>query len=195
MARKASAATSPRSAPCKRNWPSRPRATRSPGLANRRLLAELLGRALRRANRSGTPLTVAFLDLDKFKSVNDTYGHDAGDAVLRATAARLQTAVRDADVVARYGGDEFVVVYEGADDNAVHSLVDRIYDALIDPIDIGGGVTVRCPASVGIADTRSTASDAAALIGAADHAMLEVKKQHAASRRQDVQPEAVPAVD
>ena len=83
------------------------------GLANRRLLDELLGRAIQRAKRLGTPLSVVFLDLDTFKSVNDTYGHEAGDAVLRVTAARLQTAVRDADVVARYGGDEFIVVYEG----------------------------------------------------------------------------------
>ncbi len=72
-------------------------ATRDPltGLANRRLLDELLGRALRRANRSRTPLTVAFVDLDRFKSVNDTHGHDAGDEVLCAAAARLQTAVRE----------------------------------------------------------------------------------------------------
>ena len=172
-------------------------ATRDPltGLANRRLLDELLGRAIRRADRSGTRLTVAFLDLDGFKSVNDTHGHDAGDAVLRATAARLQTAVRDADVVARYGGDEFVIVYEGADDTAVRSLVERIHTELSTPIEIGGGVTVRCDASVGIADTRSTAPNAAALIGAADRAMLEVKQQNAPSPRRDMRPEAVHAVE
>ncbi len=100
-----------------------------------------------------------------------------------------------ADVVARYGGDEFVVVYEGADDNAVHGLVERIDNALNAPIDIGGGVTVRCPASVGVADTRTTAPTAAALIGAADRAMLEVKKQHAPSPRHDVRPQALRAVD
>ncbi len=168
-------------------------ATRDPltGLANRRLLDELLGRSLRRANRSGTPLAVAFLDLDNFKSVNDTHGHDAGDAVLRATAERLLTAVRDADVVARYGGDEFVVVYEGADDDARNRLARRIDDALREPIDIGGGVTVWCPASVGVADTRSTAPNAAALVGAADRAMLEAKKAQTPSRRHDVGPDPV----
>lgn len=167
-------------------------ATRDPltGLANRRLLDELLARALHRTNRSGTPLTVAFLDLDGFKSVNDTHGHDAGDTVLRATAARLQTAVRDADVVARHGGDEFVVVYEGADDNAVRSLLERIRNALSAPIDIGAGVTVRCGASIGIADTRSTAPNASALIGAADRAMLEVKRQHATSMLPRLDPAA-----
>jgi diguanylate cyclase (GGDEF)-like protein len=164
-------------------------ATRDPltGLANRRLLDELLGRALRRANRSGRAITVAFLDLDHFKWVNDTYGHDAGDTVLRATAARLLTAVRDADVVARYGGDEFVVVYEGADDNDRIRLAERIEDALRGPIDIEGGVTVRCPVSVGIADTRSTDPIAASLIGAADRAMLEVKKARTPSPRNDAQ--------
>jgi diguanylate cyclase (GGDEF)-like protein len=168
-------------------------ATRDPltGLANRRLLDELLGRALRRADRSGTPLTLAFLDLDNFKSVNDTYGHDAGDAVLRATAARLQTAVRDADVVARYGGDEFVVVYEGADDDSVHRLEQRIDDALSEPINIGGGVTVRCPVSVGIADTNGSRPNAAALISAADHAMLDVKKTRTPSPRPDIRRESV----
>ncbi len=172
-------------------------ATRDPltGLANRRLLDELLDRALRRANRSGTPLTVAFLDLDGFKSVNDTHGHDAGDAVLRATAARLQTAVRDADVVARYGGDEFVVVHEGADGSAARSLVERIHNALSAPIEVGGGVTVRCGASVGIADTGSTEPNASALIGAADRAMLEVKRRHALSPRHDVRPDAERAVE
>jgi diguanylate cyclase (GGDEF)-like protein len=152
-------------------------ATRDPltGLANRRLLDELLGRALLRADRSGSSLTVAFLDLDNFKSVNDTYGHEAGDTVLRVTAARLQTAARDADVVARYGGDEFVVVYEGTDDYTGFQLTQRIEDALDTPINIGNGITVRCGPSIGISDTRTTIANAAALISTADHAMLEVK--------------------
>jgi diguanylate cyclase (GGDEF)-like protein len=168
-------------------------ATRDPltGLANRRLLDELLGRALRRADRSRTRVTLAFLDLDNFKSVNDTYGHDAGDAVLRATADRLLTAVRGADVVARYGGDEFVVVYEGADDEAGESVAERIDDAFRTPIDIGGGVAVRCPPSVGVADTRSTAANPAALISAADRAMLDVKKARTPSPRRDVRHDPV----
>jgi diguanylate cyclase (GGDEF)-like protein len=152
-------------------------ATRDPltGLANRRLLDELLGRALLRADRSGASLTVAFLDLDNFKTVNDTYGHEAGDTVLRITAARLQTVARDADVVARYGGDEFVVVYEDIDDNTGYQLTKRIEGALDVPIDVGNGVSVRCAPSIGISDTRTGTSDAATLINAADHAMLEVK--------------------
>ena len=162
-------------------------ATRDPltGLANRRLLDELLGQALGRVNRSGTHLTVAVLDLDGFKAVNDTHGHEAGDVVLRTMAARLQSAVRDADVVARYGGDEFVVVYESVDDNTVRGLVERIHSALSDPIDIGAGVTVRCRVSIGIADTRTTDPDASALINAADRSMLDSKKRPAPTPRTD----------
>ena len=145
------------------------------GLANRRLLDELLGRALRRAERSGRALSVAFLDLDNFKSVNDTYGHDAGDTVLSVTATQLQTAVRDADVVARDGGDEFVVVCESPDGNAGSELTARIEQALDEPVPLGNGITVRCPPSIGISDTRTTSPDAAGLINAADHAMLDVK--------------------
>ena len=160
-------------------------ATRDPltGLGNRRLLDEFLVQALGRVNRSGAHLTVAVLDLDGFKAVNDTHGHEAGDTVLCATAARLQAAVRGADVVARYGGDEFVVVCEGADDNAVRSLVERIRTALSAPIEVDSGVTVCCRVSIGVADTRSTDPDASALIRAADRAMLEVKKQHIPSPR------------
>ncbi len=152
-------------------------ATRDPltGLANRRLLDELLHRALRRADRTDNTVTVAFLDLDNFKSVNDSYGHEAGDAVLRATATRLQAAVRDADVVARYGGDEFVVVYEGSG-NATHQLTQRIAAALDPPIDLGNGIAVQCKASIGATDTRTTAPEAAALINTADRTMLENKK-------------------
>ncbi len=145
------------------------------GLANRRLLDELLARALARSARTGTVLTVAFIDLDSFKSVNDTYGHDAGDTVLRVTAERLRTAVRGADVIARYGGDEFVVVSEGAPGDSATTLARRIEHALRPPVDIGDGVLVLCAPSIGIADTGET-RDAAGLVTAADHAMLEMKR-------------------
>ena len=95
------------------------------GLANRRLLKELLDADLARTQRSGVPLAVAYLDLDDFKLVNDSHGHEAGDIVLCETARRLLAIVRGADIVARLGGDEFVIVYEPNDpssDNLLHRL-------------------------------------------------------------------------
>jgi diguanylate cyclase (GGDEF)-like protein/PAS domain S-box-containing protein len=145
------------------------------GLANRRLFNELLDADLARTQRSGLPLAIAFLDLDGLKKVNDTYGHDAGDAVLRETARRLMSIVRGADTVARIGGDEFVIVYEPNDPNS-HNLVQRIDAALAEPIDISPGVTVRCPASIGVADTVAVGSDGATLLAAADEAMYAMKR-------------------
>jgi diguanylate cyclase (GGDEF)-like protein/PAS domain S-box-containing protein len=145
------------------------------GLANRRLLNELLEADLARTKRNGQPLNVAFLDLDGFKHVNDTYGHDAGDTILCETARRLLSNVRGADVVARLGGDEFVIVFE---QNDVHSttFIQRIDGDLAQPIAITATESVVCRASIGVADTTLVGYDAAALIAAADDAMYIVKK-------------------
>jgi diguanylate cyclase (GGDEF)-like protein/PAS domain S-box-containing protein len=145
------------------------------GLANRRLFNELLAAALARTLRSQLPLAIAFIDLDGFKSVNDTYGHDAGDIVLCETARRLLSTVRATDVVARLGGDEFVVVYETKDVDAA-DVVARIEAAASAPISIAAVTTVCCPASVGYADTRTAGRDPAALLAAADAAMYDVKR-------------------
>ncbi|MEY2446441.1 MAG: hypothetical protein QOE00_3021 [Ilumatobacteraceae bacterium] len=146
------------------------------GLANRRLLEELLDADLARMQRSALPLAIAFLDLDAFKSVNDTYGHLAGDLVLCETARRLMTIVRGADTVARIGGDEFVIVYEPNAASSRH-LVQRIDRALSAPIHITPTTIVTCPASVGVADTRTTGYNREALITAADEAMYTVKRE------------------
>jgi diguanylate cyclase (GGDEF)-like protein/PAS domain S-box-containing protein len=144
-------------------------------LANRRLFDELLDADLARAERSGEALAVAFLDLDGFKLVNDTYGHDAGDIVLRATALRLRSIVRRADTVARIGGDEFVFVFE-PNDATSHRLIQRVDQALAAPIPLTSTSTVRCPASIGVADTCTVGYDRSALLAAADAAMYEVKR-------------------
>jgi diguanylate cyclase (GGDEF)-like protein/PAS domain S-box-containing protein len=151
------------------------------GLANRRLLDELLDAELARTQRSEVPLAVAYIDLDGLKYVNDTYGHDAGDIVLCETASRLVAIVRGADVVARLGGDEFVVVYEPKDPNS-DRLVDRIDAALEEPIEIATGTTVSCPASIGTADTRIVGASATKLLAAADDAMYQVKRARRALR-------------
>lgn len=88
------------------------------GLYNRRYLQEMLEREIRRAIRSEQALGVLMLDLDHFKNFNDTYGHEAGDAVLRETAAFLVRSIRAEDFVCRYGGEEFVVVLPTADTRA-----------------------------------------------------------------------------
>jgi len=143
------------------------------GLANRRLLLELLDTALARGARDDTPLAVLFLDLDGFKAINDVHGHDAGDTVLCETARRLLSIVRGADVVARLGGDEFVVVYEPSRND---NLMSRVAAALSAPIAIAADVEVCCPASVGRADTSTFGHDAASLLAAADAAMYEAKR-------------------
>ena len=147
------------------------------GLANRRLLKELLDTDLARTKRNGVPLAVAYLDLDDFKIVNDSHGHEAGDIVLCETARRVLAVVRGADIVARLGGDEFVIVYEPKDPNS-DNLVPRLEEVLSEPILVRIGISVSCPASIGVADTRTTGYDAAALVAAADAAMYRVKREH-----------------
>ena len=151
------------------------------GLANRRLFNELFEADLARTQRSNLPLAVAFLDLDGFKAVNDAYGHDAGDVVLRETGRRMQKIVRGADTVARLGGDEFVIVYAPNDANSFN-LIARIDRALSEPIWITASTPVFCPASIGVADTTVVGYDATALLAAADEAMYEVKRARRALR-------------
>lgn len=153
------------------------------GLANRRLLNELLEASLARTQRSGEHIAVAFLDLDDFKNVNDIFGHDAGDTVLCETARRLLSIVRGADIVARLGGDEFVVAL-ALDVATTDSIIARLENALSLPIEISATESVRCPASIGVADTLTIGHDAAALLAAADAAMYVVKKAHHLGRLQ-----------
>jgi diguanylate cyclase (GGDEF)-like protein len=151
------------------------------GLANRRLFRDLLDAGLARTSRNGLPLAVAFVDLDDFKNVNDSHGHDVGDLVLCETARRLVATVRGTDTVARFGGDEFVIVYD-PNDASSHNIVDRIDQALSAPIYVTLDMVVTCPASIGSADTRTVGYHAEALITAADQAMYEVKRARRLAR-------------
>jgi len=155
------------------------------GLANRRLLEELLSAELARTHRTGAPLAVAYIDLDGLKEINDTYGHDAGDIVLCEVARRLVSIVRGVDVVARIGGDEFVVVYE-PNDPASDRLADRIDTALTTSINVTDKISVRCAASVGTADTRQVGIDPNRLLAAADNAMYQMKRARRALLRERV---------
>ena len=148
------------------------------GLANRRLLDELLTAALARTSRSETCLVVSYFDLDGFKAINDDYGHAVGDAVLVEVGRRLRATVRDADIIARIGGDEFVVVQECPPDQT-DSPVARLQHIMSEAITLEG-VTFECGVSIGSV-VGGPEHDAAALLAAADAAMYVVKRR----RRRD----------
>ncbi len=146
------------------------------GLANRNLLRERLGQAIAAAERNGRPLWVIFIDLDRFKFVNDTLGHEAGDVLLKMLAARLQDVVREADTVARLGGDEFVLVLpEQIDDGSGHAVLQRIMDAVSLPLQIADHeFFLTC--SMGIATYPADGTSAEKLIKHADIAMYRAKE-------------------
>ena len=145
------------------------------GLPNRRLLVDRLRQATSAARRRGRSVGVLFVDLDRFKEVNDTRGHDAGDTVLQQVAQRLQACVREADTVAREGGDEFVVVLpdlEVPEDSM--RVADKMLVELAKPMDIGGA-EIRVTPSIGISHYPRDATDIEELIDRADRAMYSAK--------------------
>ncbi|HEY8215778.1 MAG TPA: EAL domain-containing protein [Acidimicrobiia bacterium] len=144
------------------------------GLPNRALLFDRLTHALERAERSGTAVGVIFLDLDRFKVVNDAHGHGAGDALLTSVAVRLQIAARATDTIARFGGDEFVLVCEDVDGiDGLVEIAHRVCASLKVPFDVADR-RVHCTASAGVALSRGS-TDPEALLRDADAAMYEAK--------------------
>lgn len=121
------------------------------GLANRSVLESHLLREWNACHRRGVPLAVAILDLDFFKTINDTYGHAAGDEVLRQTAKRLVQSVRSSDLVARYGGEEFVVVAPDCPVEAAVAMAQRFRASLAESTISAGGIDIAVTASAGIA--------------------------------------------
>ena len=146
------------------------------GLANRQLLLATLPSALAAAKRSGKGLAVMFIDLDGFKAVNDTHGHDAGDWVLREVAKRLSGLVRESDLVVRMGGDEFVLLLPEAGDAAAVSAVATKVLATIDRPMVYEGHTLDISASIGLAIAPQDGRDADALLQVADQAMYRAKR-------------------
>ena len=141
------------------------------GLPNRRLFEE----QVQRSSQSDELVGVAFIDLDGFKAVNDTLGHDVGDRVLREVAARIQSVVRERDSVARFGGDEFVAVWTVPDENAALLIAERIREAVAKPYAVALDLPIS--ASIGLAISRAHAAPEAAerLVRVADHAMYSAK--------------------
>jgi len=147
------------------------------GLANRLLLGERLAQLLMAAERAGAPVAVLWLDLDRFKAVNDLLGHHAGDALLVAVADRLRKATRDTDMIARLGGDEFIVVQTGAPQPAgARALAERLVKILAEPYHVGGR-RAEVSASIGIALYPHDATSAEALLKQADLALYRAKHQ------------------
>jgi diguanylate cyclase (GGDEF)-like protein/PAS domain S-box-containing protein len=146
------------------------------GLPNRQLLLDRLEQAIRMADRSGSTVAVMFIDLDDFKLINDTLGHAAGDKVLRAVASRLSGLVRDTDTVARFGGDEFVVLLtETGDATARNAVIERVTQAISQPIIIDGTAHAITP-SIGHASYPESGSSADMLLMRSDMAMYQAKR-------------------
>jgi diguanylate cyclase (GGDEF)-like protein len=147
------------------------------GLANRSLFAEQLTRAIGRSQRKSAPLAALFIDLDRFKSVNDTLGHDIGDALLCQVAERLQSNLRVGDFSGRWGGDEFVVCLEdfGEAGNAA-AAAQKLLLVLSEKYEIGNSEVYATP-SIGISMYPDSGDTAERMIKAADIAMFEAKKR------------------
>lgn len=152
------------------------------GLPNRTALLDHLEQALRQPRQTDRRIGVLFIDLDGFKKVNDTLGHEAGDRLLRATAARLNTAVRPGDVVGRLAGDEFAVVCEDIPSIAdLEAIADRVLAAIATPCRLFEQSTVST-GSIGMALSDRDLHDADALLNAADLAMYTAKRHQPGSR-------------
>ncbi|MFA5939341.1 MAG: GGDEF domain-containing protein [Sinimarinibacterium sp.] len=145
-------------------------------LYNRRYLDEIFERELARTARDREPLSVVMADLDHFKTLNDTYGHMAGDEVLKAFAKLLVARFRRSDICCRYGGEEFLVLMPGTDEEAALQRVEQVRRALEDLSILWGGATMKITASFGVAVFPAHGATAPALIAAADAALYAAKR-------------------
>ncbi len=145
------------------------------GLANRRAFFETAELEIGRWKRLPRALSLIMIDVDHFKAINDTYGHPAGDAVLRRLAATLTATFRDVDVVARIGGEEFVVLLPSADLSGAAAVADRLRRKIEVQVMDAAGVPVRCTVSAGVAAMEADITDLHALMKRADQALYAAK--------------------
>jgi diguanylate cyclase (GGDEF)-like protein len=145
------------------------------GLPNRLLFSDRVEQALLAARRSGEGIAVMLIDLDRFKEVNDTLGHEVGDLLLRELGERLSAEMRESDTFARLGGDEFAVLSDTADEQALVSIVERVLTAIERPFSLVG-LELDVGASIGIAVYPRDAADVATLVRRADIAMYCAKQ-------------------
>jgi diguanylate cyclase (GGDEF)-like protein len=147
------------------------------GIANRKRLGETAKVALAWNRRAKNYVAVLLIDLDRFKDVNDSFGHGAGDELLKSFALRLKSAVREEDMVARLGGDEFVILQVGmAQPSGASSLAERLMRMLMEPYDIGDSQLV-CGASIGVAIAPTDAEEWDTLLSCADTALYKAKSE------------------
>ena len=145
------------------------------GMANRRRFDETLRAEAERCLRAGSPLTLLLLDIDHFKSVNDTYGHPVGDAVLKAVAAQCRAAVRDIDLVARVGGEEFAVLLVDVGLHEGEQVADRMRKVIeATQVHSPASQPLSCTVSLGVADFTGDATD---LMARADAALYRAKAE------------------
>ena len=146
------------------------------GLENRRLFKERLDHAVHMCERSGKSSALLFLDLDNFKGINDSLGHEAGDVLLQTVAARLLTCVRQEDCVARLGGDEFTVLLQDVDNERGAIIVaEKIIEVIRQPVMLAGDERIQTSTSVGITMMPLHGTDSEALMKHADSAMYQAK--------------------
>lgn len=159
-------------------------------LYNSRYLNQVLRRETKRASRSGRPLSLLFLDLDGFKSINDTHGHLFGSRALVEAAAVIRGSARETDVVARFGGDEFALILPDTGAEGAFAVGERARDRVAECTFLAGdGLNIHLTASVGVATLPDVAASAEELVQAADKAMYRVKD----SGKNGIQAAAAPA--
>jgi diguanylate cyclase (GGDEF)-like protein len=148
------------------------------GLLNRNAVLEMLHKELARAAREGHPVSLLMVDLDRFKNINDTYGHAAGDAVLRESARRMRDAVRTYDSVGRYGGEEFLIVLPGCDGESAFTQAERVRETFARSPFVTGAHSLPVTCSIGASSRmHASAADGDALLREADVAMYSAKDE------------------
>ncbi|HGX91683.1 MAG TPA: GGDEF domain-containing protein, partial [Candidatus Tenderia sp.] len=144
---------------------------------NRSLFKDRMLREIEVSKRQRTRFALLFIDLDRFKAVNDTLGHNVGDKLLQAVASRIKQCVRESDTVARLGGDEFTVILANVHaEPGVSMVAENIIDSLQDPFDIDGQL-VQVGASIGVAIYPDNGADYSTLLKSADAAMYQAKNE------------------
>lgn len=145
------------------------------GLTNRHLFSNIIQSAIESSKKEGTTFFILFLDLDKFKDINDTYGHNVGDKLLVSVAKRLKSCVKNKDFISRFGGDEFVILIDNVDEIQLVSIVERIITQVQQPIEFEGN-TLSITFSIGVSRFPKDGIDTESLLSSADLAMYKAKE-------------------